>query len=63
MEEEKLYVKYRIADDGTKIPVAYAYGESWVEQALYMDDIKYKTPEEAKAGWERWKEKNRGKTV
>ena len=49
---EQLYIKYE--DD---IPVAYAYGEEWVAMALYMDDISYKTPEEAKAGWERWKQK------
>ena len=49
---EQLYTKYE-----NDIPVAYAYGEEWVAMALYMDDISYKTPEEAKAGWERWKQK------
>ena len=44
---EELYIKY-IGD----VPVAYAYGEEWVATALFMDDIKYKTPEEAKAAWE-----------
>ena len=43
---EQLYVKY---EDGT--PVAYAYGEPWVSMALYMDDIGYATPEEAKLAW------------
>ena len=32
----------------------YAYGEPWVEQALFMDDMKYNTPEEAIAAWERY---------
>lgn len=43
---EQLYVKY---EDGE--PVAYAYGEPWVAMALYMDDIGYPTPEEAKLAW------------
>lgn len=42
----ELYVKY---DDDT--PVAYAYGDPWVAQALFMDDIGYPTPEDAKAAW------------
>ncbi len=50
MENEQLYIKY---DKGE--PVAYAYGEEWVAMALYMDDIHYDTPEEAKAAWERMK--------
>lgn len=44
----ELYIKYQ--DDK---PIAYAYGEEWVAMALYMDDIGYSTPEEAKAAWER----------
>ena len=54
-EEEhmpQLYVKYQ---DGE--PVAYAYGEEWVAQALYMDDIRYKTPEEAMEAWSRENER------
>lgn len=47
----ELYVKYQ--DDK---PIAYAYGEEWVAMALYMDDIGYDTPEEAKAAWEREQE-------
>lgn len=43
---EKLYTSYV---DGA--PVAYAYGEPWVAQALLMDDIGYPTPEEAKLAW------------
>ena len=38
---------YTLMVDGK--PVAYAYGEEWVAMGLYMDDIKFKTPEEAKA--------------
>lgn len=48
----ELYVKYQ--DDK---PIAYAYGEEWVAMALYMDDVGYSTPEEAKAAWERERKK------
>lgn len=41
-----LYIKYN-----GKIPVAYAFGEPWVAQALLMDDIKYSTKEEAIKAW------------
>ena len=43
---ETMYVKY---EDGH--PVAYAYGEEWVSQALFMDDIGYPTEEEARLAW------------
>jgi len=43
---EQLYAKY----EGDR-PVAYAYGEEWVAQALLMDDIGYASPEEAKLAW------------
>lgn len=43
---------YTMMVDGK--PVAYAYGEEWVAMGLYMDDIKFKTPEEAKAWWEKY---------
>lgn len=46
-EQAQLYVKY----DAGGVPIAYAYGEEWVAQALYMDDIRFKTPEEAMAAW------------
>ena len=46
-DEPKLYIMYQ-----GDTPVAYAYGASWVAMALYMDDIKFDTPEEAKAWWE-----------
>jgi hypothetical protein len=42
----ELYVKYE--DDR---PVAYAYGDEWVAQALFMDDIGYPDEETAKAAW------------
>ena len=47
---EHLFVKY----EGGKI-VGYAYGEEWVAAAMYVDDICYPTPEEAKAAWEKEK--------
>lgn len=43
-----LYIKYE-----GETPVAYAYGEEWVAMALYMDDIRFSTPEEAVAAWEK----------
>ena len=43
---EIMYVKY---DNGK--PVGYAYGESWVAQALLMDDWKYDTPDDAVRAW------------
>lgn len=43
---EQMYIKYRGSE-----PVAYAYGEEWVAMALFMDDIGYPTPEEAKEAW------------
>lgn len=41
-----MYVKYE--DDR---PVAYAYGDPWVAEALFMDDIGFATEEEAKLAW------------
>ena len=55
---EQLYTKLH---DGK--PVAYAYGEEWVAMALYMDDIKHDTPEEAEEAWRKWKEKNSDSTL
>ena len=42
----EMYVKYE-----GDAPVAYAYGEPWVAEALFMDDIGYATEEEAKLAW------------
>ena len=50
-EGPRLYTKKRIHPDGTEVIEAYAYGDSWVQQALLMDDMKFKTPEEAKDWW------------
>lgn len=46
--ELKLYIRH----SATEPHEMYAYGEPWIAMALYMDDIKFKTPEEAKAWWE-----------
>lgn len=57
MPEEKneptMYVKYEVGNDGNPVPVGYAYGEPWVAQALWMGDMKFKTPEAAKEYWEK----------
>lgn len=55
MEEDlpQLYISKRIMPDGTEKIMGYAYGLPWVAMALYMDDIIFKTPEEAKEWWER----------
>lgn len=45
----EMYIKY----NGDK-PVAYAYGDEWVAQALFMDDWQYPTEEEAVMAWYRW---------
>lgn len=50
--KESLYVSYIEEPDGTLRPVGYAYGAPWVYQALLMDDMRFDTPEEAKAWWE-----------
>ena len=44
--------------DGTKEVIGYAYGPSWVAQALSMDDLKFKTPEEAENWWKEWEKKH-----
>lgn len=51
--ELMLYVNYMKTEDGTLVPVGYAYGEPWVSQALLMGDIQFDTPEEAKEWWEK----------
>ncbi|MBQ4197121.1 MAG: hypothetical protein II659_04655 [Bacteroidales bacterium] len=51
MAELKLYEMQYKTHDGTVVATKYAYGEPWVEQALYMNDIEFDTPEEAKAYW------------
>lgn len=50
----QLYTKY---DFNTDQPVAYAYGEPWVERSLREGVMAYPTPEEAKAAWEKMKQR------
>lgn len=52
-KELQLYTAMRVAPDGTQTIIGYAYGDPWVEQALFMDDIRFDTPDEAKAWWEK----------
>ena len=52
-KELQLYTAMRVAPDGTQTIIGYAYGEPWVEQALFMDDIRFETPDKAKAWWEK----------
>lgn len=51
--ELMLYTNYVQEEDGTLRPIGYAYGAPWVAQALYMDDMRFDTPEEAKEWWEK----------
>lgn len=51
-DEVQLYESHTKMPDGTE-RVQYAYGAPWVAMALYMDDIHFDTPEEAKAWWAR----------
>ena len=48
----KLYVRR----SATEPHEMFAYGDPWVAMALYMDDIKFLTPEEAKAWWTKYLE-------
>ena len=50
-EELKMYTASLLKEDGTREVYGYAYGEPWVLQALYMDDIRFDTPEEAIEWW------------
>ena len=49
---EQLYEAHTVMPDGTE-RIKYAYGLPWVAMALYMDDIAFDTPEEAKEWWDR----------
>jgi len=49
---EQLYEAHTVMPDGTE-RIKYAYGFPWVAMALYMDDIAFDTPEEAKEWWDR----------
>lgn len=52
-ETPTLYISYVELEDGSVEAAGYAYGAPWVAQALMMDDIKFDTPEAAKAWWEK----------
>ncbi len=52
-ENVELYTSCAIDENGNRIITGYAYGAPWVAMALYMDDIKFKIPEEAKTWWEK----------
>lgn len=49
---EQYYEAHTKLPDGTE-RIKYAYGLPWVAMALYMDDIAFDTPEEAKDWWDR----------
>lgn len=49
----ELYTACRTDENGNTVITGYAYGAPWVAMALHMDDIKFNTPEEAKAWWEK----------
>lgn len=53
-EEPTLYTHYTQDADGTVRVLGYAYGTSWVAEALLMDDIRFDTPEEAKEWWDKY---------
>lgn len=53
MEEPQLYTEIRRNPDGTETVIGYAYGAPWVQQALYMNDLRFDTEEEAKAWWQK----------
>ena len=52
-DDVQMYTMHRTKEDGTDEITGYAYGAPWVAMALYMDDIKFKTPEAAKAWWDK----------
>lgn len=49
---EQLYEAHTVMPDGSE-RIKYAYGLPWVAMALYMDDIAFDSPEEAKDWWDR----------
>lgn len=52
-DEVTMYENVVEHPDGSRETIGYAYGPPWVSQALLMGDISFRTPEEAKAWWER----------
>ena len=49
---EQLYEAHTVMPDGSE-RIKYAYGLPWVAMALYMDDLAFDSPEEAKDWWDR----------
>lgn len=49
---EQLYEAHTVMPDGSE-RIKYAYGLPWVAMALYMDDVAFDSPEEAKDWWDR----------
>lgn len=49
---EQLYEAHTVMPDGSE-RIKYAYGLPWVAMSLYMDDIAFDSPEEAKDWWDR----------
>ena len=46
----RMYVRH----SATEPHEMYAYGDPWVCAALFADDVKFETREEAKAWWEQF---------
>lgn len=49
---QQMYVMGTLDDNGNVIQKRYAYGDSWIQQALIMDDIGFETELEAMAWWQ-----------
>ena len=49
---EQLYEAHTVMPDGSE-RIKYAYGLPWVAMALYMEDLAFDSPEEAKDWWDR----------
>lgn len=49
----KLYTRHN-AFGNTPGKPKYAYGDPWVAAALFIDDLKFDTPEEAMQWWEQF---------
>lgn len=48
----QMYEAHTHLPDGSE-RIRYAYGAPWIAMALYMDDIAFDTPEQAKEFWEK----------
>lgn len=49
---QQMYVMATLDDNKNVIQKRYAYGDPWVQQALFMDDIGFETELEAIAWWQ-----------